>query len=489
MKDSQLIELIKSLSEKETEGIKVFLDSPANNNSPTIIKLFSILLSHYPLFSLSNYSKKKVFSLLIPGERYNNLLLNEYYHLLSNLIIEFLKKELLNKNKIQTDIELLNEFRRRGLKKQYDKLYKKVEAKLNHSKYDHSVLSSYFSLQETKINSRNAFGPEKRTMKDINEDYNLYLTYLINIVVSEYLSLMLIHTNEAHTFVGEGEDLFMKMQKESIIQKLYSNIKGINPFDFNIQLHFSLMEMLTETQNKEKYYQNKKILIDNFDKFTKIKLDNQINYLKSYCIQKAYSPDTRKEFMKEYIDLEFLIIKEKLFENEETNFLKNISFRNLLMMLSDLKEIEKIEELIHYSKYLHPDTRNDYKYLAVAFYNYHCSNNIEAERILRKIITGEKQLSLDADLLQLKIYFEDKNILKGIDKINSLRRLINYDKEIHKDRKNKYRIFLNYLEKLFRKTEKKDLDGVNILLEEILHKENIIFYEWFEERYENLKFS
>ncbi len=487
MKDPQLIELIKTLSEKEIEDLRKFLVQPAYNSSPTVSKLFSILIKFYPVFSLSEYSKEKVFSVLIPGEKYNNLLLNEYYHLLSNLIIKFIKKSVLDKNEIHINIKLLNEYSKRGLKKQFDKLFIKIESKLKEEKFDHNILNLFFALQEARINSRNAFGTENKTMKEIKDEYNLYLTYLINIVVSEYLTLQLINSNESHTYnIGE-DDLYKRIQEDKIIPKLYGYIKDVNPFDFNIQLHFSMMDMLSRQEDTSKYYQNKNLLMENFDKFTNIKLDNQINYLKSYCLKKVYSPDTRKEFLKEYIEMEFLILNGKLFANEETNYLKNISFRNLLMMLSELKETERIGELISFANYLRPETRNDYKFLANAYYSFHSENYSEAEIFLNKIITGDKLLSLDVNFLRLKIYFEENNSLKGIDKINSVRRMINYDSDIHKDRKNKYRVFLNYLEKMFKRSEKNDETGVYLILKEIMGKENIIFYEWFEEIFEKMK--
>jgi len=155
-------------------------------------------------------------------------------------------------------------------------------------------------------------------------------------------------------------------------------------------------------------------------------------------------------------------------------------------MLTNLKDSERILALIDYSIYLKPDNRTDYKNLAKAYYYYSTSSYDESIKFLKKIITNEKQLELDSNFLYLKIFYELKDVTSGIDKISSFRRLINYDLDLSRDRKQKYRIFLNYLEKIFRRIEKDDEAGLKIIFEEISSQKNIVFAEWFEEKFEEL---
>ncbi len=488
MKDSQLINLMRSLTEKEIEEFKHFLNSPFYNNSATVKELFVILTKYYPLFTSPEYSKEKIFADLLPGKKYNNLLLNEYFHLLSNQIIEYLKQIVQKKNELKYSIDLLNEFRMRGLKSHFEKLAGKIEKSLSTEKFDHTTLHLNLDLHAAKLNLMSVFQSNNR-IKHINaimDDYEKYLMYMINVIVSEYLSTRLNFLNDSYNFNFTDDNLFSKLENDKIIYKLYEYIKEKNPFGFVINLNLALAEILISPEDTDKYYINKKLILESKDKFKHNELEHYFVYLKSYCIGKAYSPNTRKEFLEEYIKLDFIVLHDKIFINDKSNFLSNLSFRNLLIMLTNLKDSERILALIDYSIYLKPDNRTDYKNLAKAYYYYSTSSYDESIKFLKKIITNEKQLELDSNFLYLKIFYELKDVASGIDKISSFRRLINYDLNLSQDRKQKYRIFLNYLEKIFRRIEKDDEAGLKIIFEEISSQKNIVFAEWFEEKFEEL---
>lgn len=482
MKDPQLIDLFKSLSEKELIEFRKFLNSPFHNTSATVTKLYSILRKYYPQFSPPDYTKENVFEELFPGKKYNSLLLNEYFYLLSNLIVEFIKQIVSKKNEIEFNIELLNEYRIRGLKNNFDKLYKKIGAKISSGKYDYSVLTAFYYLNTAKNNFTPTLTKKETRTEEINQKYNLHLTYLFNIIVEEYLTTLLSYRNEISSHNIKDSSIFQKLEKDKVIYKLYEYVKEYNPFDFNIRLHISMIEMLEHPDQVEKYYQNKKAVLKDFNKFSNNELDHLINYLKSFCIFKTHSSESRKEFLEEYVELEFLVMKEKIFLNDETSYFNSGSFRNLLITFVNLKETQRIKDLIEYSKYLSPETRIDLKNLASAYYYFLTGSFEEARKYLKRVVTYDKQIELDAGNLSLKIYYEQKNVLKGIEKIHSVRGAVKNAKGLSEDRKKMYRSFLNYLEKLFLRMEKDDEAGIVTLLREIVKKKDTILIEWFEEK-------
>jgi hypothetical protein len=487
MKDVQLINLLKSLSEAEFEEFERFLDSPFYNSSETIKQLFVILKKFYPFFTSPDYDKKKVFAELFPEKAYNNLLINEYYHLLSNLVVEFIKQSVIKRNELNNNIELLNEYRMRGLKSNFNKLVKKIEEKLKNDKFDNTTLSAVSNFEAAKINARMTFDAHKinKQIEEISKEYQTYLTALINVTVSEYLSLNFNFQNVVHSYNLKSENLFNKLENDKIFYKLYEYVKEQNPYDYLFQINLDLADLLKNPQEKSKYYSSKKLIFENKEKYNKSELLHYLIFLTTYCINMAYSPLTRKEFSNEYVELEFFVLREKLFMNQKTNYLSNLSFRNLLIMIVNLKETEKINELIEYSIYLRPEHRLDFKNFAKS--NYYCLTHSysEAQKYVKKIIPEDKQLELDVNFLNLKILFEVKDYLKGIETINRVRRLVNYNSHLSLDRKKKYRVFLNYLEKLFKKFEKNDEAGITILFNEIIKHHNIVFAEWFEEKYKD----
>jgi hypothetical protein len=484
MKDPKLIELLKSLTEKEVSHFGLYLNSPFSGSAPQVIKLFDKLQKYYPMFSSAGCSKQKIFEELYPGKKYNASLINGYYCHLSNALLKYFQYVASEKQEMRSKIDLLNEFRARGLSFDFKRMAKAIEKKLMTEKFDVTVLYSIFYYQTALLNfkTESMYSGKHQEQQTLLEDYNKFLLYLVNIFVAEYLNAKICYFNDCDYFAFDTDNLFTKLEAKKVLINLLSVIAGQNPFDFVHKMNLAYLKLL-ETEDIETYYHYKKTVLASTDKFKNDELEMHLNFLKSYCIEKCYQLNNREIFTKEYIELEFYILHEKLFQNKKTRFLQIRSYRNILLFLVNRKEIKKIHELSEYYRYIHPTFRTSHKNFTLAYLHYCTGDNDESIKCINRVGSIDKQLCLDCDFLKLKIYFDRRNYLKGFDKIHSTRRVINKNKSINEDRKYKYRVFLNYLEKLFKRMEHNDEAGMYVLLKEISNQNTMLYSEWFIEKY------
>lgn len=485
MKTPKLIELLKSLTIEELERFKLYLCSPFFNNKPQIVKLFLILKKYYPEFNSKEYSKENIFKQLCPKKQFNNLLLNEYYSLLSGFLVDFLEYLAFKKQRIRSKIDLLNEFRSRGLLKDFKKLVACIKRELAVNKFDFSVLHSYLHLYIAIINFKTEIEHTNKVtdVNEIFEDYKTYLIHLINLFVSEYISAKINFYNDHATFQFKEDNLFTSHEIERNVLELYNITRGNNPYEVILNLNFTYLEILEDADNLSKYYTYKKLVFDNQELLQNDEFELHLNFLKTYCIDKCYGHTNRDEFSNEYVELELYILKEKLFQGTKTKNLQNIAFRNVLLFLANKGDTDKITELIEYSIFLNSQFREDYKNFAQAYLYYLNGQFTDAEKSLTLVKINDKQIQLDLNLLLLKIFFDIRDFKHGMGRILSIRRTINNNEKINNDRKERYKIFLNYYEKLFKRLEKKDEAGLYVVFQEIRQQKNLLFSEWFNSKF------
>jgi hypothetical protein len=488
MKAPKVIELLKSLDTKELERFELFVTSPFLGNKPQVIKLFTILKKYYPDFSLPQYSKQIVFNELCPGKVFSSSLLNGYCCLLSNSVIKFIEFTANEKNTLRSKIDLLNEYRIRGLNFDFKKLARTIERQLHNDKFDISIFHSLFYYQITLLNFKTENVHKNKTQNVISlfDDYNKFLLYLTNIYVSEFLSAKINFYNNNDSYSFDKKSLYSQLESKKILMNLLQIVIEQNPFAYVHNMSLSFINIMNNPHNVSEYYKHKDLLFQYKQKFKNDELELHLNFLKTYCIERCNEAGRREEFSNEYIGLEFYILREKLFQNQKTKNLQSRSFRNILLFLSNRKDANKIHELLDYVRYLPQEDRNAYKNFGNAYFSYSRGELHDASKYLNRVKTDDKQIQLDVHLLRLKILFDQRNFVKGFEKLHSTRRTLNNNSKINVERKKRYRTFLNYIEKLFKRIEKKDEAGIIILFEEILKTNGLLYSEWFFDKYNEI---
>ncbi|MEO8665973.1 MAG: hypothetical protein ABI462_10790, partial [Ignavibacteria bacterium] len=71
MKNTKLVQLLKTFSPAEMKEFKDFVSSPVFNKNKKVIRLYENLKKFYPGFNNPKLTDEKIFEVIFPGEKYN----------------------------------------------------------------------------------------------------------------------------------------------------------------------------------------------------------------------------------------------------------------------------------------------------------------------------------------------------------------------------------------------------------------------------------
>src|SRR5438034_704455 len=83
MRDTNLIQLLKTLNKNEFKEFEKFVKSPFYNEGRNYENFFQILKKNYPDFDQDSITKEKIFNQLYPGKPYNDEIIRK---IISNLL-------------------------------------------------------------------------------------------------------------------------------------------------------------------------------------------------------------------------------------------------------------------------------------------------------------------------------------------------------------------------------------------------------------------
>ena len=235
MVNTKLITLLKTLSKSEISKFRDFVSSPFYNKNQTVIKLCEEVIKFYPYFEPELCTEEFIFKKMFGKEKYNYFKLKNIISDLYQLSVTFLKLIAVEKNGIENDIYLLNEFHERKL----DNLYTQKEKQIN--KYlDGIKIKDEFHYQTLYQLARVATSHYKfiksgYSFNLIQNEFDIYLQYTLIVLLRNY-SKMLTHKNHGNVeFNMEMFENVMEYIKDKNFEKnpssrIYKQIIAVELF-------------------------------------------------------------------------------------------------------------------------------------------------------------------------------------------------------------------------------------------------------------------
>jgi len=489
MVNCHFIDIFKTFNPDETEKFRTFLDSTYFNKRKKLVRLYDIIKDYYPFFTDDNFTRENIFAKAYPDEAFNYGKINEGLSTLYKLALNYIKQVSYENNTVYTDVIFLEELRRRSLKNIFLTKSKKIEAKLNeYNELDSNLfLKQYLTNIET-LNFSIIFGKNNRNQKVnsfLNETKNT-ITSLTNYYVSETIALLVNSFNYSLVFSQKDNTFFDNFYKSGLIQKLLESTKSSNKFHSYIMLLNCYFEAIFDLKDSQKYYDYKQKVFEQKKNMSISDMEYHISCLIAYCHIKKKDPDSYFEFSAEYINLQEKILSEKLFINSKSEFYLKEHYLNLLINYGSFKEKEKIEHLITYAKYLHPDFRQDLIDLSKALYHFLNSSYQQALSFISKINRINKAFEEKIYNLEIRIHYEAGNFIHCLESINLFKKQLRVNKLLDKKRIQSELSFLSNVEKLIKIRETAQKYDAEFLYKKIQKDETIPSKEWLLEKYSEL---
>lgn len=465
MKGGKLTELLRVLSSREIKNLGRFIHSPYFNTDEGIKKFFDVITASLPAIEKEAITKAGIYKKLYPGKKYDDLKLRHLSSRLYQLCIEFLTTELAVKKETVRNAGLLEEFRKRGLQKEFLSLLGKTKQQ----------------MEETKVKQR--------------QDY--YSEYLIN---SEYnLFIESQHKREQEPNLQKVSDSLDKFYLAGKL-KLYCQVlsyRNMMNYEYNIALieeiinylrdkdftahplifsYYKAALMMLERENEQHFFELRDYLEKNLHLLEKAEQENLLVLSKNYCIRRLNTGALLfvKELFKLY-QLEFGG------EKKEGYSLSPLTFKNVVAVGLKLNEFEWtkkfMEEHVGFLPQLHSE----------AVYSYNMAKYYFAQRdfskvtgLLSKVEPVDIFLRIDSRILLLKTYYEKKDELALHPLLLTLKSFIRR-KTLLSYHKNSYLNFLAALEKISAGDEL-PAGKQEILKKQVEQEKELVDKEWLLEK-------
>ncbi|MEO8209233.1 MAG: hypothetical protein ABI840_01625 [bacterium] len=447
----ELINLLKTFTDKEMMWFLKFLKSPYFNNSVRITKLFQVLKRYYPDFDSKNFSKEAIFKGVYGKQPYNDSTFRNLMSDLLKLALIFLKQEGIEKNDVESSFFLTTELFNRGayllFRHQMDnnreslKRKNKIDGDYFFNSYKIITDSFYVNLLTQKILKKQYVVTESEKM--ING-----IVYILSYFILETIKHNdnLLKYSRSYN-IKKNIDTVAQFLEIFNFEKLILYIRNNSSLKIPvIEVYYNLLKAFTNFEIENYYIEFKTSLLSN-SKYLGLNDNNFLfSRLIDYCVLKMNrGMQTSFNIQLEIFELNEIYIKKGYYKTESNKHLQFDIYRNILLNCIAVKKLEYMEEFINiYSKKLLPKQVSGVENYSLALLFFEKRFFDKALMHLNKIKFDQFVFKIDMKNLQLKINYELEYFESAISIIDTYKHFLKNNVLISESRRILHNNFVNY---------------------------------------------
>ena len=481
MKNTKLIQLLKTFELHEINEFGKFVNSPFHNESTKLVNLYNFLKRFYPEFDDDILKKENIYKQLYGESKYDDKKLRDRFSDLLKLAEEYLAFSNMKKNPVDFKTHTLNEFSDRNLVIHFDKKYGEIKKIIQNTPVkDESLFYNEYQLSSIKTDfyeSSLLLGKSGSHLDEVKLNILQFLRFFTAVMLRYYSVI-----NNAKGFINyNGEYILF----EPVIKFLNEN----NLEQYPLIKAFRLMLKLNKNHDDtESFYELKKLykkcgssLSLNDKIMITTELHNQANNRLIRGIP---------GFVKERFDIVKLQIEDETYPRHN-GFMGREHFFSTIASAAAAGRMDWARKFIfEFSPKVVADQRENASLWAKGFLFYSDKKYDAALNELGKISTGDYISYLRVKVLTSQIYYDNVEFENLFSLIDSFKHYTASNKHIPEHLKRRYNNFMNMLFKLTLLNNNKDDYKVSKLTDELreLAEINSVPYQpWLLERAEKLR--
>lgn len=428
MKNSKLIELLKTFDANEWRQFEAFVASPYFNSSDNLIQLCSFLSKYAPDFSAAALTKEKAHQVIFPGAPFDNRQMGYLMNYLIQLAEEFIGIQHYRQQKLRMKGDILTEYSRRELEKHYNFLYRKTQEELEATGQDAAQYEFRYTLAEVAsqhfIRQRvRSFDPTLQNA--VNALDELYFLRKLKYSIEMLNRQAIISSTYELSFTDEVQT-YLSAQPE-------------RPPLIDIHLHIYLSLAHDSGEHFSKLIQ----LIEAHSEHIELAEKRGIYlYAINFCARKIRQG--KDEYVPIVLNLYLRGIRDKsLFEEE---YLSHWTYTNVVKLFLRQKEFEQAGAFIKtYSSNLSPQSREDALHFNLAELYYQKEEYGEVLSHLSQLNFSDLFYHMGSRTVLIKTYYECDEIESLLSLLASFSNFLRRNKKIAPGLKKTYLNFCNLL--------------------------------------------
>lgn len=478
LKNSKLIQLLKTFSENEIKRLENYITSPFFNKSRQINGVFKLLIEDSPEFN--NISKEIIFKNVYGSEEYKDKKVRDLLTRILKLVEDYLAQMEFSDKDIMKKIFTMQQLSARNLEKHFVGTLNETEQKLSKEKIISTdyIYNRYSVLKEKRnyLEFLKTLGKRSKFFDEITEEIDLFTAFSIFKILKYGLTLQ---THE-------------KIQRRKYDFKMLDNILEylkLNPLDnFPVIMIYYYIIILNREQGDDSYY-FKAIKLFN-DNFEFLEFDDRrtlmivlFNYTQTQAIKgKAVFKKENYRILKESIEKE-------LYPMDGNYFAENayITIVGTALQEKDYQWAESF--MVKYSELLNPQQKENAFNYCKSILNYRLGKYGDALRGLARVSIDDFYYQLRVKNHLLKIYYEMGDY-EGVETtIGSFRHFLSTTKYIPEYIKIRFVNYVNFLSRITNAILSGNLINIIEIKREILEikQETLENKVWLLEQIDKLK--
>jgi len=446
--ESNVFTVIRSFSENEIKSFRKFLDSPYFLKSEKLLKLFDIL-SGEAGDELCPVIREKIYTEINPGMAYRDSTIRNLLSELNKQLNEFMMMENFRNSGMEKQIYLNAE----RLKKNLPEFIYNEDDNPNNPRFYGSDYNFFLNKHFLEMNKFNfsVMGQKVTRYNNIRaelgciEDSLRYLKLFFFSQIAQFYTTVTIfkQTYDFH----ELPPAVKKLSEDLDTEKLKQLITPDDEYYYVVELYLTMIDMYRNLGESKYYYKYKECFYKYAFRVSADECSMHISNLTSYCTGKATSGI--EDFNNELFELMELTIKNKYYQNSNTEHLPHEYFRNFLLHGLTLKKFDWVNDFIHenYMK-VHPADRENMKQLGFAYLNFNTAQYDEALGNINRISPDFFAFKLDIKNLTVQIFYELGYFEDALVQIKSYKEYLRKDKLLNMEKRKRYFSFLKFTENL-----------------------------------------
>ena len=479
MQKSKLIELLKGLNATEVKEFGRYIESSFFNKNQNLVLLYNYIAKSFPDYEAKRLNKETILKKVFPSiEKDQTKKLSYFASDLIKLLEDYMIWVENKKNEVDREYRLIEAYKNRKLDaffwKSTDKLKTNLEQKLERD------INYYYQLFRLNHISFAQLGTLQRNKKQIG-----LFTETLQALDVFYFTIKLKYACSMNSLKGTLPekakihllDNIVELSQEeefndSNILDIYNNFFLFNKADTDIE------------EKKKKYFQLKKLTLDNVKLLSKNEQQSMFIMLLNYCIKKKAKGD--RTFLRESFELyKFSADHEILFEDGYVY--SPVTFFNTVMAACIANESEWARTFMQKYKYKLNEEEGENIYNLSEAYWYSYTKDFDTTLdILRKVEFNHYYYGMTAKYLITICYFELKDEYSLANHLEAFRAYARRHTEMSDFLKESLLKFISFSSKIYKAIHLSKYSKEK-LLTELVGEKNVAYRSWLNEKIEEIK--
>ncbi|HEY3249973.1 MAG TPA: hypothetical protein VGK25_02535 [Ignavibacteria bacterium] len=487
MKDTRLINILRTFSKEEMKQFEKFVASPYFNNGKNCNPLFKQLQKFYSDFDNKNLTYEYLYRKLYPGKRFNKQVMWNLTSAMEKMVDEFFIQQRLKLDQFNRYSLLLLELSGKEPKYYYKKMIemKNYSDKLKIGEDDHTG-SDYFKVKWKYeairgvyyqiLDRFTSYGDQPAKKGEF-----LILSFIQNLTQDLYNAYYNQKFYNYRLDFNFAEKFAENINYTEIINYLnQKNFEYLWLFEF---YYYKIMCLLKNDEEKY-FFELKKLFENNFEKFTDFENFNSISTLTNYCRDKIESGHGK--YLKTLFEVNNFRIANKM--HIVSGFIRKTVYIQMVKTALSIDEVGWTKNFIDKNtSFLKKNYQKSIKALAAAMV---CFKLKQYDKVFHNL--NEVEFVDVSDKVQVKIllsqtYYELGEINSLLNQIDSAKHLLTNNKFISADVKNLNIDFFSFLSKLITLKENGDIYSTISVKNNIIKAQQLNGKEWLLEKLEELE--